>query len=305
VSKKIGIIIVSYNSGQELEVCIKAARISAEKAGLECLPVAVDNNSKDSSVEAAKKAKAIVIANKENRGFAGGVNQGIKKSLENGADYILILNPDVKLSPASIGIMVQALDINDIGAAGPSLIDNRGKAANVGYYFKAPSWLSVSLFSTFLRPYALRSKFLVNKFSEEGDMSHDREVEQIPGACLLTSRKILEKVGLLDEDFAIWFEDVEWCYRARRLGYKMWFCSEAKVEHESGTSFERWQSLDKAVTFYVSMKTFFNKHKPLSGILVRLAITINSLVLFVKNRDKSNLIFLKKFWTQKRGILPS
>jgi len=305
MSQKIGVVIVSYNSSSELPSCIRAAKEAAKKAGLEYLPVVVDNNSRDKSVGAAEKAGAIVISNKVNRGFAGGVNQGIKKSFDNGVDFILIINPDVKLSPESIGIMIDALKISGIGAAGPSLVNKKGEAGNEGYYFKAPSWISVSLFSTFLRPKFLRSKFFVNHFLEEGDMSKDREVEQIPGACLLTSKEVLDKVGLLDEDFAIWFEDVEWCYRARKNGYRMWFCSQARVEHEGGTSFERWQSLDKAVTFYVSMKTFFNKHKPLSGVLVRLAITINSLVLFIKNRDKSNLVFLKKFWTQKRGILPN
>jgi len=306
MSGKIGIVIVSYNSQDELEACIKRVKLSIKKAGLEDITIVVDNNSKDDSVRAAKRAGADTIANQKNLGFAAGVNQGINKALQSNSDYILVLNPDVKVSPVSLSIMVRALDEDfSIGAVGPSLVDAKGKSRNRGYYLKAPSWISVALFSTFLRPRFLKYPFFVNRFLEEGDMSTDREVEQIPGACLLTSKNVLGKVGLLDEDFAIWFEDVEWCYRARKKGYKMWFCSNAEVEHEGGTSFEKWQSLDKAVTFYVSMKTFFDKNKPVSGFLIRIIISINSLVLYFKNRDTSNLIFLKKFWIQKRGTLPN
>lgn len=306
MDKKIGIVIVSYNSANELAACIKAAKTAAQEAALEPVVIMVDNNSKDESVQTAKKGGALTIANKTNLGFSAGVNQGIKAAFKNGCEFILILNPDLIMSTKSLSAMLSLLKSDSsIGAVGPSMIDKAGKPANDNYYIKAPSWMSVSLFSTFLRPHALKHPLLVNSFWAEGDMKTSREVEQIPGACLLTSKPVLDKVGLLDEDFAIWFEDVEWCYRARKNGFKMWFCAEAPVEHEGGTSFERWQSLDKAVTFYVSMKTFFNKHKPLSGVLVRLALTLNSLALFIKNHDKSNLVFLKKFWTQKRGVLPS
>ena len=306
MSGKIGVVIVSYNSADELADCIKAVKSAAQNASLEPAVVVVDNNSKDKSVKMAEKSGALTIANKTNLGFSAGVNQGIKTAFKNGCEFILILNPDLIMSAKSLPAMLSALRSDPkIGAVGPSMVDKTGKPSNDNYYIKAPSWMSVSLFSTFLRPHALKHPFLVNSFWSDGDMTSSREVEQIPGACLLTSKSVLDKVGLLDEDFAIWFEDVEWCYRARKRGYKMWFCADAPVEHEGGTSFERWQSLDKAVTFYVSMKTFFNKHKPVSGILVRLALTVNSLALFIKNRDKSNLVFLKKFWLQKRGILPS
>lgn len=305
-STRLGVVIVSYNSAQELPACISALSKAVQAADIEVDTVVVDNNSKDDSVNAAKKSGTKVIANKKNLGFAAGVNQGIKKAFSMGAGYILILNPDVKLFPDSLKNMLKAMEPeSSIGAVGPNLVNAAGQPASAGYYLKAPSWLSVLLFSTFLRPRALRSRFLTEHTYEETDLISDKEVEQIPGACLLTSKEVLDQVGLLDEDFAIWFEDVEWCYRARKRGYKMRFCAAAKVEHEGGASFEKWQSLDKAVTFYVSMKTFFDKHKPVSGFIVRLAMTLNSLALFVKNKDKSNLVFIKRFLTQRKGTLPS
>ena len=234
------------------------------------------------------------------------MNAGIKYLFSKGAHYVLILNPDAIVLPTSLAKMVATLEHDStIGAVGPTMVDSKGKSATSGYYLKAPSWLSILLYSTFLRPRFLRKRFIVTHVYEEAGLDTDREVEQIPGACLLTTRPILERTGLLDEDFAIWFEDVEWCYRARKKGYKMWFCHDAIVQHEGGVTFAKWKDLNKAVTFYVSMKTFFRKHKPLSYPLVVLIIIGNSLVLYVKNKDRSNLTFAKKFLRQHYGVLPN
>lgn len=301
----IGIVIVSYSSADELGGCINAARHSAKVAGLKDLIIVVDNNSKDNSISVAKKNNAAIIANQNNCGFAAAVNQGIKKAFVGGANYIIVLNPDVTMHPNAIKYMLRCFEVDEgFGAVGPSLVSPNGNDATSGYYQKAPSWLSVALFSTFLRPYAMKHKLLVSWLYEYPDASFSQDVEQVPGGCLMTSRHVLNRVGLLDEDFAIWFEDVEWCYRARQKGYRLRLCAEAKVEHIGGKSFEQWQDLNKAVTFYVSMKTFFNKHKPFSGILVRLALIVNSLALYIKNKDGSNLVFIKRFLFERRGKLP-
>lgn len=301
----IGVVIVSYNSADELTDCIKSVSLSVEAAGCNSLVIVVDNNSSDNSIDISNEAGAKVIANDVNKGFAAAVNQGIKEAFSLNAEYILILNPDVIMSPECMGELIKCFNSDSqIGGVGPNLIDEKGKPAPENYYQKAPSWISVALFSTFLHRYFVHSPFFVHRFYREYGLDKDKVVDQIPGACLFTSRGVLEEVGLLDEDFAIWFEDVEWCYRARKKGYKMWYCSTAKVEHEGGTTFERWESSDKAVTFHVSMKTFFNKHKPVSGIIVRAAIVLNALVLFLKNHKKEDLIFIKRFMFEKRGLLP-
>lgn len=302
----IGIVIVSYNSAGELRECISKARAALSKASVDGNIVVVDNNSKDNSIEISKSLKTEIIANTKNRGFSVAVNQGIRRLFELNATDILILNPDAMMDKESLKPMLADLDQNeDVGAVGPSMFDERGKSTTAGYYLKAPSWYSVMLFSTFLRPFFIKRPFFVNRFYQETNLENSRAVEQIPGACLLVPKSVLEHIGLLDEDFAIWFEDVEWCYRARKHGYKLWFCAPAKVIHEGGVSFSKWQSLDKAVTFYVSMRTFFVKHKPVSSLMVQLVLIGNSLAIYLKNRDKSNLVFIKRFIKQKKGVLPS
>ncbi len=302
----VGIVVVSYNSANELKECVSKAQAAITKAGVDGNVVVVDNNSKDNSVKLCKSLKVECIANKDNRGFSIAVNQGIKRLFELEATDILILNPDAMMDKESLKFMMTDLDQNeDIGAVGPSMFDEGGKSTTGGYYLKAPSWYSVMFFSTFLRPFFIKRPFFVNHFYQETIHDESRTVEQIPGACLLVPRAVLEDIGLLDEDFAIWFEDVEWCYRARKNGYKLWFCAPAKVVHEGGVSFSKWQSLDKAVTFYVSMRTFFVKHKPVSSLLVQLVLIGNSLALYLKSRDKSNLVFIKRYLKQKKGVLPS
>ncbi len=303
---KVGIVIVSYNSATELGLCLKSAQAAVKHAGVGSEIVVVDNASKDRSCAVAEKAGIKVIANDSNLGFSMANNIGIRYLFEAKCTHILILNPDAMMQPASLSVLIDGFDPqNHIGATGPGMLDGKGKSATAGYYLKAPTWFSTLLFSTFLRPHFIKRPFFVKHFYEETGLDHDRVVEQIPGACLFTSKKVLDDIGLLDEDFAIWFEDVEWCYRARKNGYVMQYCHDALVQHEGGVSFAKWQNLDKAVTFYVSMKTFFRKHKPLSYPLFLLVVAGNSLALYLKNHDKSNLAFLKKFLKQRRGILPN
>lgn len=302
---RVGVIVVSYNSADELQICIQSAKKAIAYAGVDGIVVVADNASGDSSCAVAKKAGADVIASKQNVGFSAGVNTGIRHAFEASCTHILILNPDAVMQQESLRTLLDGLSADAaIGATGPAMLDNKGKPAAAGYYLKAPTWLSTLLFSTFLRPHFINRPYFVKHFYEETGLDHDKSVAQIPGACLLTSKKVLDDVGLLDEDFAIWFEDVEWCYRARKHGYKMWYCHDALVQHEGGVSFAKWQGMEKAVTFYVSMKTFFRKHRPLSYPLFLLIIAGNSFALYLKNHDKSNLAFLKRFFKQKRGILP-
>ncbi len=306
MKRNVGIVIVSYNSADELKECVSKALAAITKAGVEGNVVVVDNNSKDNSVKVCKSLNVECIANKENKGFSVAVNQGIKRLFELKATDILILNPDAMMDPECLQFMLAELDKHEgVGAVGPSMLDASGKSTTDGYYLKAPSWISVMLFSTFLRPFFIKKPFFVNHFYQEANLSDSRTVEQIPGACLLVPKPVLDDIGLLDEDFAIWFEDVEWSYRARKHGYKLWFCAPAKVVHEGGVSFSKWQSLDKAVTFYVSMRTFFIKHKPVSSLMVQLVLIGNSFALYLKSRDKSNLVFIKRYLKQKKGVLPS
>ncbi len=302
--KRIGAVVVSYNSAADLKKCVESFT-SQSSADLHLETCVIDNYSSDKSVVEANKLKMChVIANDTNTGFSVAVNQGLRYFIDQDFDYYIILNPDAIMQPGSVMNMLNAFNSDkDIAAVGPRMLHSDGSDATDGYYLKAPTLLTVAAFSTFLRPHALKNSYLVNRYQEQlGDKS--QLVEQIPGACIFTSKEKLESIGLLSEEFAIWFEDVEWSYRARKKGYKLLFDVESSVVHDGGVSFSKWNDLNKAVTFYVSMKTFFRIHKPISYPFVVLTIMLNSFALFVKNKDRSNLEFIKRFMRLKKGVLP-
>jgi len=304
MTKHIGVVVVTYFAEGEIAACLKS--IAAQHiAHVKITAFVSDNGSTDKTRDIATAHKAVVTANGKNLGFSKAVNVGVKAAYKHGCDTILVLNPDAALKPNALKLMLDVLNSSDdIGGVGPTMLHGDGSPANVGYYLKAPTWLTVTLFSTFLRPWALKHPKFVARY-EETDFSSTREVEQIPGACLLVTKKHLDDIGFLDEDFVIWFEDVEWCYRARKKGYRLLVCPEAEVLHEGGVSFDRWKSFEKAVTFYVSMRTFFRKAKPFSLPFVICSLCCNALVVYVKNHDRDQLRFIKRLLIGRPGRLPN
>lgn len=302
----VGVVIVSYNSKNIMKSCIESVTKSIISSKNTPYIVVVDNNSKDSSAEYCMKIADKVIANKKNYGFAYAVNQGLKEIIRKNTKYILILNPDVITHKDAITEVIKTLDSSpEIGACGPSMLNENNENASSGYYLKTPSLASVALFSTYLRKFSINNKWLVNKIYEENLLDGKSLVDQIPGAFIFSSEDKLKRIGLMDEDFAIWFEDVEWSFRAKKLGYKLAYCPEAKIYHEGGVTFSKWNSPEKAITFYVSMKTFFRKNKPLQTPFVLICLSINAIFVGIKNSDRNQLLFIKRIWTQKKGILPN
>ena len=92
-------------------------------------------------------------------------------------------------------------------------------------------------------------------------MAENGSVFQIPGACLLTRRDVLEEVGPFDENFFVWFEDVDWCYRAHRSNHRSTCCEEAVFIHEGGKSFAPLSKQMRKKWFFRSMIQYFKKHK--------------------------------------------
>jgi GT2 family glycosyltransferase len=102
---------------------------------------------------------------------------------------------------------------------------------------------------------------LVRKFHLTPDRFTDKSVRQVPGACLLTRREVLEEVGPFDEEFFVWFEDVDWCYRTVRNQFELGICEEAMFFHEGGKSFEVISEETRKKWYYRSMLRFFRKHR--------------------------------------------
>lgn len=219
----LSIIIVSYNTKKLLEECLESIE-GKEEDNPEI--IVVDNASSDNSAEFIKqKYKNIrLLENKENLGFSKANNQGIKIAK---GEYILLLNSDTLTNEKSLESLIDfAKKHADAGVIGARLLnDDKSVQPSV---FHLPS-----IFGAF-KEYWLNIQGSFEKYIPKGN--EPVEVEAVVGAVMLIPKKVIEKVGLLDEKYFMYFEDLDYCRRVKRAGYKIYYLPEAKIIHHHGSS---------------------------------------------------------------------
>lgn len=257
-SVDLSVVIVNWNTGDYLKECLKSLQPWLKpEAPLKVEVLVVDNASSDGSTFLVQQdfPQVKLIANEENRGWAGGNNQGIQESR---GRYILLLNPDTLLLPGSLDHLVQFLeDHPEAGAVAPKLLYPDGTVQPSLRSFPYPCYLfydSIGLSRLFPKS---------RKFSayRMGYFQYDKvvEVDQPMGSALLLRRSALEEVGLIDEDFPIFFNDVDWCYRAKQKGWKIYFLPEAQIIHYGGQS-TRQVRPQMILESHRSLVRFYQKH---------------------------------------------
>jgi len=281
----LSITIVNYNSGDLLEQCLNS--VWGEGSEIEFETFVVDNASSDDSWGRIRETfpQVNLIRNEDNRGFARANNQAVRRSR---GRYLLLLNPDTILRAKALERMVQFMDkYPRAGAVGAKLLDPEGTIQLSCRSF--PSYRT----AVFNR-YSLLTKLLPgNKFSREylmADWDHSvaREVDWVSGACLMMRREALDEIGLLDERFFMYAEDVDWCYRAKQKGWKVYFVPQAEVVHYIGQS-SRKASRKAIIERHRSIYRFYRKHYRgnllLNGLTAG-AITIRAGFLLAMNLPK-------------------
>jgi len=185
--------------------------------------IVVDNGSTDGSPAAIRERFPDVelIENGKNRGFTGGNNVGLRRALEQGTDYALLLNNDTEVAPDFLQLLVQAADADPrVGIGGPTI-----------YYFDQPRTVWSAGGGIDWRRGKTRMLGLneldAGQFGEE-----PREVDFVTGCALLVKRAVMEQAGLLDERFFAYYEETEWCVRARHAGFSIVHVPKAKVWHK-------------------------------------------------------------------------
>ena len=221
---------VTYNSGAVIGDCLDA--LARMAPGVEV--IVVDNASADGTVaeiEAEARAGVRVIANKENRGFAGAVNQGVRAT---NAENILMLNPDTRLLTSVDGLVEAA---RDSGLSCGKLTDETGKA-QAGFTVRRFPTAATLCFELMGLNRLWPSNPVNRKYRYlDWDLEQGAKVEQPAGAFLLFRRDVWEKLGGLDEGFyPVWFEDVDFCLRATEAGYSATYVPAVEAEHEGAHS---------------------------------------------------------------------
>ncbi|MGN6429406.1 MAG: glycosyltransferase family 2 protein [Gaiellaceae bacterium] len=221
----VSVVVVTFNSAQWIERCLESVR------GHET--IVVDHGSADETLEIVRsRFPDARLIEEENSGMGGGNNTGMR--LASGR-YFLLLNSDAwAVGDAVEQLAAFADDHPEAAVVGPRLLNPDGSLQRSARAF--PTLWRLATEYLFLRKLAPRSS-LLNKFYE-GDFDHDetREVDWLFGACLLVRRDAADEVGLFDEDFFMFSEETDWCYRFRQAGWSVWFFPGAAVVHVSGAS---------------------------------------------------------------------
>lgn len=259
--KTLSVSIVNFNSGEYLLGCLKSLENLKNEADLDIW--IVDNASKDQSLIKAKEyfPKVHYIECKENLGFGKAQNLALSQVK---SEYILILNPDTQIGPGVISTMINFMEENKLtGALSCKVVMENGKldwASHRG--FPTP-------FASFLY-FFLKIDFFYHLSGRSMDTPH--EVDSISGAFFLTRKFVLDKVGCFDEDFFMYGEDIDLCFRIKECGFKIMYVPTLSIIHHKGISSglknhsqglttadleTRERSLD---AFYGAMRIFYKKH---------------------------------------------
>jgi GT2 family glycosyltransferase len=225
------IIIVNYNTCQLLLDCLHS--VVENTAGMPVEIWVVDNASTDSSVAIVQSSfpEVHLIANDTNLGYARANNQALAQV---GGDILLLLNPDTQLRSSVFNALEQVFESNAaIGAVGPQLLNADG-SIQPSYGRFASAWTEF-LFQTFLFK-VIPPPFPIGEVVhplQRRQYKNMHEVDWVTGACLAIRKEVIERIGLLDEAFFMYGEDMEWCWRARQAGYKVCYQPAAQVIHYS------------------------------------------------------------------------
>lgn len=276
-AKELTIVTVTYRSADAAKQCLR----SLVTDGLlgpraPCDVHVVDSGSGDGTAEslAATFPWAKVTALADNVGFARGCNVAMRASR---SPYVLLLNPDCVVPPGSVAAMMAYLRRNPrVAAVGPSLLDDHGNPAQSCQAFPTPARFVARRFARVATMFG---------FDDDGRIAPRSPcaVDWISGACMLIRREAIETVGLLDESYFLYFEETDWCLRARRSGWSVHHHPWVRVFHSGGKSAavsgEKVLSGAVARHFVASRRRYFRTHHGLAGMaVVEAAAALRSLV---------------------------
>ncbi len=268
---KLSIVIVNYNVRAYLEECLQSVRKALE--GIEGEVWVVDNNSQDDSVETLRRDYPWVrlVANTENMGFARANNLAIRQSQ---SDYVLLLNPDTVVEEPTLRGVLDFMDAHpEAGGAGVMMHNADGTLAPESRRGLPTPWVAGLKMLGFTKRY----------YMSHLPWDQPGRIDVISGAFCMLRRKALDQVGLLDEDFFMYGEDIDLSYRLLKGGWQNWYLP-FSITHYKGKSTQKTDYRYVHI-FYQAMLTFFRKHYShlsfLYAIPVKIAIYFRAFIALI------------------------
>ena len=306
----LSVVIVNYNVVFFLEQCLNSVFAASKNLNVQIF--VVDNNSVDGSINMLKEnfSSVVLIENKENVGFSKANNQAIKRA---NSPYVLLLNPDTVIEEDTFDKCIDFMNSKtDCGGLGLRMLDGKGNFLPESKRgFPSPSVAFYKIFGlSYLFPKSQKFGRYHLGFLSEFEVN---EVDVLSGAFMLLRSVTLEKVGLLDEQFFMYGEDIDLSYRIKLGGYKNYYFPETKIIHYKGESTKK-SSVNYVFVFYNAMilfakKHFSNKNANLFSFAINLAIYMRASLSLINRFVKkiatpflnaaltySTLFFLSDYW---------
>jgi len=262
----VSIIIVNWNSGNWLYDCIESIKHFGGKSVKEV--IVVDNASSDGSMDTISLDKITLIINPENLGFAKACNIGFKAATGN---YCLLLNPDTRIFENTINLSVEFLEKNQqIDILGCRHVDKSGKTK--------VSCARFPKFSTFINDIFGLSKLAPDIFHPatlmtDWDHGESREVDQVMGAFMFMRKSIFDKHGFFDEQFFVYYEELDFSYRVKKNGGKIFYNADCSIYHKENGTTKNVPSFSLFLSIKSRLK-FIRKHFPFYQFILLFFATI-------------------------------
>jgi GT2 family glycosyltransferase len=263
----ISVIIVTWNSSQEIGACLESVLKQRSQTDEEIEIIIVDNNSQDNTVQLIENhfSEVRLVKNPKNMGYAYANNQGIRIAR---GQYLLLLNPDATLADNFFSPLVDFLkNHSEVGAVAPKLLNPN---LTVQYSVRNfPTYLTILWEVTGLAKLFPRHQVLGRWRMLYFDYDKPQEIEQPMTSCLLVRKTVFNEIGYFDERFPMYFNDVDFCLRLKKAGWKIYYWPSSYAIHNRGGS-----------TRKVRCKMLFSMHK--------------SFLDYLEKYDESHYFFLKR-----------
>ncbi len=238
-AKKLSIIITAYRKAELLSLCISALRENIDNLDYEIIVVSSATDEATYDVMREEFSDVQFLPHKENKGFGYLANRGIERAK---GEYLFIINHDIIVTKGAVEKLLEYCQGNpEVGIVGPELVNFDGTVQLSA--FKFYSWRTILFRRTFLGKFRFAQKHLDEFLLKDKIVRNGTtEVDWLMGSATMTSMEAVKKVGLFDERFFMYFEDVDWCWRFWQAGYKVVYNTEVRVAHYHGKA-----SLNKSV----------------------------------------------------------
>lgn len=274
------IIILNYNTKDLTESCIDYILKNTKLISYEI--IVIDNGSTDESkkmlIKLRNKNKIILINNEENLGFAKGNNQGISKAR---GKYILLLNSDTIIDSNVINKTFAWMEEHPkVGICTCALKNKDGSIQGTGGYFpnliRVFSWMiiqDIPLVDRFIKPFHPMKEKSFKRGTEF--YKKQKQVDWVTGAYLMVRKKVIDQIGMIDEEYFMYTEETDFCYRAKKMGWQVWYLPKWSIVHLGGASGTKENAV---LSEYKGVKLFYKKHYPLWQYpILRLLLKVGAL----------------------------